>query len=95
MFFFSGYIYIYLAHNCRNLSNEELKETYKIDSSSLRERLMHAIVQATREELEADTEVVYDFKKKKKPRENPQTGQWSLFGISESHTSQKIFYIKT
>ncbi|XP_078318625.1 microtubule-associated serine/threonine-protein kinase 3-like isoform X3 [Crassostrea virginica] len=42
--------------NFRNLSNEELKETYKIDSSSLRERLMHAIVQATREELETDTE---------------------------------------
>ena len=85
---------MYLAHNCRNLSNEELKETYKIDSSSLRERLMHAIVQATREELEADTEVVYDFQKKK-TKENPQTGQWSLFGISESHTSQKIFYLKT
>ena len=51
----------FLDHNCRNLSNEELKETYKIDSSSLRERLMHAIVQATREELETDTEVVYDF----------------------------------
>lgn len=42
----------------RNLSNEELKETYKIESSSLRERLMHAIVQATKEELEAETEVV-------------------------------------
>lgn len=42
--------------NFRNLNNEELKETYKIESSSLRERLMHAIVQATKEELEAETE---------------------------------------
>lgn len=48
----------YNVYDCRNLNNEELKETYKIESSSLRERLMHAIVQATKEELEAETEVV-------------------------------------
>ncbi|XP_056019812.1 microtubule-associated serine/threonine-protein kinase 3-like isoform X4 [Ostrea edulis] len=42
--------------NFRNLNNEELKETYKIESSSLRERLMHAIVQATREEMDTDNE---------------------------------------
>ena len=33
---------------------------------------MHAIVQATREELEADTEVVYDFQKKKKQKKTPK-----------------------
>lgn len=46
-----------LDFDCRNLNNEELKETYKIESSSLRERLMHAIVQATREEMDTDNEV--------------------------------------
>ena len=40
-------------------ASEELKETYKIESSSLRERLMHAIVQATREEMDTDNEVEY------------------------------------
>ncbi|KAK3092016.1 hypothetical protein FSP39_024465 [Pinctada imbricata] len=40
--------------NFRNLTDEELKEKYSIESGTLRAKLMRAIVHATREELDTD-----------------------------------------
>ena len=50
--------YLSLNFCFRNLSDEELREKYSIESGTLRAKLMRAIVQATREELDTD-EVSY------------------------------------